>query len=94
MIPHNKPILGSMFVSKNQEYVDAVRDYREFDLRNDSEKRFNFKMTDLQAAIGRVQLKKLNSDLIYNMSLHNQKLVDGNGSNRIKKQIIELINDV
>ena len=38
-------------------------------------------------------LQKLNSDLIYNMSLNNQKLVDGNGSNRIKKQIIELIND-
>ena len=38
-------------------------------------------------------LQKSNSDLIYNMSLHNQKLVDGNGSNRIKKQIIELIND-
>ena len=38
-------------------------------------------------------LQKPNSDLIYNMSLHNQKLVDGNGSNRIKKQIIELIND-
>ena len=54
---------GGMFVSKNQEYVDAVRDYREFDLRNDSEKRFNFKMTDLQAAIGRVQLKKLPSFL-------------------------------
>ena len=39
-------------------------------------------------------LQKPNSDLIYNMSLHNQKLVDGNGSNRIKRQIIELINDV
>ena len=38
-------------------------------------------------------LQKPNSDLIYDMSLHNQKLVDGNGSNRIKKQIIELIND-
>ena len=38
-------------------------------------------------------LQKPNFDLIYNMSLHNQKLVDGNGSNRIKKQIIELIND-
>jgi len=38
-------------------------------------------------------LQKPNSDLMYNMSLHNQKLVDGNGSNRIKKQIIELIND-
>ena len=50
---------GGMFVSKNQDYVDAVRDYREFDYRNDSKTRFNFKMTDLQAAIGRVQLKKL-----------------------------------
>ena len=38
-------------------------------------------------------LQKPNFDLVYNMSLHNQKLVDGNGSNRIKKQIIELIND-
>ena len=35
-------------------------------------------------------LQKPNSDLIYNMSINNQKLVDGNGSNRIKKQIIEL----
>ena len=32
---------GGMFVSKNQEYVDAVRDYREFDYRNDSKTRFN-----------------------------------------------------
>ena len=38
-------------------------------------------------------LQKPNSDLIYNMSLNNQKLVDGNGSNRIKRQIIELIKD-
>ena len=49
---------GGMFVSKNQQHVDAVRDYREFDYRNDSKARFNFKMTDLQAAIGREQLKK------------------------------------
>ena len=49
---------GGMFVSKNQQHVDAVRDYREFDYRNDSKTRFNFKMTDLQAAIGREQLKK------------------------------------
>jgi len=50
---------GGMFVSKNQEYVDAVKDYREYDYRNDTKTRFNFKMTDLQAAIGREQLKKL-----------------------------------
>ena len=50
---------GGMLVSKNKKYVDAARDYREFDLRNDNKKRFNFQMTDLQATIGREQLKKL-----------------------------------
>ena len=52
---------GGMLISKNKEYADAARDYREFDLRNDNKKRFNFQMTDLQAAIGREQLKKLPS---------------------------------
>jgi perosamine synthetase len=50
---------GGMFVSKKKDLVDAVRDYREFDYRRDAKKRFNFQMTDLQAAIGREQLKKL-----------------------------------
>lgn len=50
---------GGMFVSKNKGLVDKVRDFREFDQRNDGKKRFNFQMTDLQAAIGREQLKKL-----------------------------------
>ena len=50
---------GGMFVSNKKNLVDAVRDYREFDYRKDIKKRFNFQMTDLQAAIGREQLKKL-----------------------------------
>lgn len=50
---------GGMFVSKEKNIVDKVRDYREFDYRKDTKKRFNFQMTDLQAAIGREQLKKL-----------------------------------
>lgn len=54
---------GGMLVSKNKTLVDAVRDYREFDQRRDNKKRFNFQMTDLQAAIGREQLKKLSSFL-------------------------------
>ena len=52
---------GGMLISTNKEYVDFARDYREFDLRNDDKSRFNFQMTDLQAAIGREQLKKLPS---------------------------------
>jgi len=50
---------GGMVVSQDKSLVDAVRDYRQFDGRDDDKKRFNFQMTDLQAAIGRVQLKKL-----------------------------------
>ena len=50
---------GGMLVSKDKAIVDAVRDYREFDQRRDNFRRFNFYMTDLQAAIGREQLKKL-----------------------------------
>jgi perosamine synthetase len=55
---------GGMVVSKDKALVDAVRDYREFDQRRDHNKRFNFQMTDLQAAIGREQLKKLPNFII------------------------------
>lgn len=50
---------GGMFVSKDKELVDMVRDYRDFDCRMDKKHRFNFQMTDIQASVGRVQLKKL-----------------------------------
>ena len=50
---------GGMFVSSDKSLIDRVKDYREFDDRQDYKKRFNFQMTDIQAAIGRVQLKKL-----------------------------------
>ena len=50
---------GGMIISKNKSLVDDIRDYREFDMRHDTKKRFNLKMTDLQAAIGIEQLKKL-----------------------------------
>ena len=52
---------GGAVISRNKKLIDNIRDYREFDNRKDSKLRFNFQMTDLQAAIGRVQLKKLPS---------------------------------
>jgi perosamine synthetase len=54
---------GGMLVSSDRSMIDAVRDYRQFDSRNDRIPRFNLQMTDLQAAIGRAQLKQL-SDFI------------------------------
>jgi perosamine synthetase len=50
---------GGMVVSKDQEVVQKIRDYREFDYRQDRLPRFNFQLTDLQAAVGRVQLSRL-----------------------------------
>lgn len=50
---------GGVVISRDKALIDKVRDYREFDCRDDKKLRFNFQMTDLQAAIGRVQLKRL-----------------------------------
>lgn len=48
---------GGMLVSRNPEIIASLRDYRAFDCRRDRKPRFNFQMTDLQAAIGRAQLE-------------------------------------
>ena len=78
---------GGMVVSKNKAIVDAIRDYREFDMRRDSKKRFNFQMTDLQAAIGREQLRKLPTLLERREEIFNRykdsglTLLDINGEN-------------
>jgi perosamine synthetase len=50
---------GGMLVSRDRGIVDAARDFRQFDCRDDRKPRFNLQMTDLQAAIGREQLRKL-----------------------------------
>lgn len=50
---------GGAVISRDKALIEKVRDYREFDCRNDTKLRFNFQMTDMQAAVGRVQLGKL-----------------------------------
>ena len=52
---------GIAIISKDKKIIDRIKDYREFDCRKDTKFRFNFQMTDLQASIGRVQLKSLSS---------------------------------
>jgi len=54
---------GGMFFSTDRGLVDFAQDYRDFDGRIDRESRFNFQMTDIQAAVGTVQLAKLPSFL-------------------------------
>jgi len=53
---------GGMIISKNKTLLDKIRDLREYG-KQDKTLRLNFQMTDLQAAIGREQLKKLPSFL-------------------------------
>jgi len=50
---------GGMLVSKDKAMIDAARDFLEFDQRVDDQARFNLHITEVQAAIGRVQLRRL-----------------------------------
>lgn len=49
---------GGAIISKDKSLIDTIRDYCNFNNRRDSKIRFNFQMTDIQAAIGREQLKQ------------------------------------
>lgn len=55
---------GGMIISKSQKYIDFIRDFIHFDCKTDGMLRFNFQMTDIQASMGRVQLKQLFSQFI------------------------------
>jgi len=82
---------GGMIVSKNKAAIDVLKDYRNFDMKCDKKSRFNFQMTDIQAAIGREQLKKLPQFLsrreeIFQMYKNERlKLIDSN--NKIIKPV-------
>lgn len=52
---------GGMVVSSDSRVIEKIRDYREFDRREVYYPRFNFQMTDFQAALGLSQLDKLGS---------------------------------
>lgn len=50
---------GGMVLTDSAELADRVRTLREYDGLPADRQRFNYKMTDLAAAIGRVQLRRL-----------------------------------
>lgn len=55
---------GGMVVSNEKALIERVKDAREYDNQGDYAVRYNFKMTDFQAAMGRQQLDQL-ADFIY-----------------------------
>ena len=52
---------GGMVVCKSEDIAAQIRDLKSYDKREDYKVRFNYKMTDIQAALGIVQLKRLES---------------------------------
>ncbi|MFQ2106854.1 DegT/DnrJ/EryC1/StrS family aminotransferase [Aeromonas sp. Marseille-Q5825] len=50
---------GGIIISKNRDISELARKIRDYDSIVDTIPRFNFQMTDIQAAIAREQLKKL-----------------------------------
>jgi dTDP-4-amino-4,6-dideoxygalactose transaminase len=50
---------GGMAVTTSPELADRIRDLKSYDKKSDHRLRFNYQLTDLQAAVGRVQLAKL-----------------------------------
>lgn len=50
---------GGMLLSNREGLLDEAHDLRDYDKRPDCRLRFNYKMTDMQAALGRSQLRKL-----------------------------------
>ncbi len=52
---------GGMIVSNSKELIQHVRRYRQYDKTDAYQIRFNYKMTDIQAAIGLCQLNRLDN---------------------------------
>ncbi|GMV93832.1 MAG: aminotransferase DegT [Candidatus Hydrogenedentota bacterium] len=50
---------GGMILTDDAGVAEFVRDRRDYDNRDDFVGRYNYKLTDLQAAIGRAQLQRL-----------------------------------
>jgi dTDP-4-amino-4,6-dideoxygalactose transaminase len=50
---------GGMVLSNSENLADRIKDLKIYDQRDRYETRFNYKMTDIQAAIGLTQLAKL-----------------------------------
>ena len=50
---------GGMLLSHDPDLLTRARDVRDYDKKNDFKVRFNYKMTDIQATLGRSQLQKL-----------------------------------
>ena len=63
---------GGMILAKSRELIKKIRDIRDYDCKKDYKLRFNYKITDLQAAMGIVQLEKLPGFIRRRMEIKNR----------------------
>ncbi len=50
---------GGMIAANDLQLLEKIRDLRDYDEKDDGPLRYNYKLTDLQAALGLAQLRKL-----------------------------------
>jgi perosamine synthetase len=67
---------GGMVFSHSRRIIEKIKGLREYDEKEDFRPRFNFKMSDIEAAIGLVQLQKLHK-LIEKRRLIAKKYIEG-----------------
>ena len=60
---------GGMVVSDSRSLLKKIRDFRDYDNKKNYSVRYNYKMTDIQAAMGIAQLKKLHSFLVKRVNI-------------------------
>jgi dTDP-4-amino-4,6-dideoxygalactose transaminase len=63
---------GGMVASADPDLIARCRDYREFDQRQDYIPRFNFQLSDMQAALGLSQLSRLAGFIERRRWIHSQ----------------------
>lgn len=63
---------GGFLILQDSTMLKIAEDFRNFDGRHDKNFRFNFKMTEIQAAIGRVQLSRVHEFIEKRESLHSK----------------------
>jgi dTDP-4-amino-4,6-dideoxygalactose transaminase len=54
---------GGMVIGRDRRVLARIRDLRDYDERRQHKTRFNYKLTDFQAALGRSQLRRLSTML-------------------------------
>jgi dTDP-4-amino-4,6-dideoxygalactose transaminase len=89
---------GGMVLSNNLDLIETIRDLRDYDEKKAYTVRYNYKMTDVQAALCESQLKKLPSFIekrkgiaeLYNNELEGYGLQNSNGARGKRTYLLQV----